>query len=112
MGRFSVHFQNQKVASGDLFFVYFVLFGSETESVLILSFLFILSRILLWTFLNLQASPECPEFTSWDPSLTCLACCFLQGPQGKQYLSTPSIPGPRRDGEQLSYVLIELRRFL
>lgn len=36
MGRFSVHFQNQKVASGDLFFVYFVLFGSETESVLIL----------------------------------------------------------------------------
>lgn len=112
MGRFSVHFQNQKVASGDVFFAYFVLFGSETESVLFLSFLFILSRILLWTFLNLQASPECPKFTSWDPSLPCLACYFLQGPQGKQYLSTPSIPGPKRDGEQLNYVLIALRRFL
>lgn len=112
MGRFSVHFQNQKVASGDVFFAYFVLFGSETESVLFLSFLFILSRILLWTFLNLQASPECPKFTSWDPSLPCLACYCLQGPQGKQYLSTPSIPGPKRDGEQLNYVLIALRRFL
>ena len=111
MGRFSAHFQNQKVASRDFFF-YFVLFGSETESGFILSFLFILSRILFWTFLNLQASPECPGFTSWDTSLPCLACRFLQGPRGKQYLNTRSIPGPKRDGEQLNYVLIALRPFL
>lgn len=90
----------------------------NTQSTLAGSFLLIFSPLLLLTSLNLHRSSVLPRAHVLGTLPARLVLRSPAGPQGKQHPaapphthSPPHLLGPKRNGEQLNYVLIALRRF-
>jgi hypothetical protein len=109
---FLVYFQTQKVPSRGFLFVLFCF-----------AFLKTLDPYPEFSvnFEHIPAFDVAPSsalgcgFTSWEPSCPVWPALSFGGGGGSTRKATPTTPstsGPKRDGEQLSYVLIALRRFL